>query len=325
MNFEAGMEKGKAVIVVTGPTATGKTALGVELCLHCGGEVISADSMQVYRGMDIGTAKVTLEETRGVPHHMIDVAEPDEHFSAARWADMAARCAEDIFSRGRVPVIVGGTGLYIDSLLSGRDFAASEGDGQLRCELSAEYDAIGGGAFREKLRAVDPQRAETLHPSDKKRLVRALEVYTLTGKTISQHDKETKALPPRWPSVRFALSFADRQRLYDRIDVRVDEMIERGLFNEVRSLLNGKKISQNATSMQAIGYKEAVEYINGGISAGDAAELIKRASRRYAKRQLTWLRRNTGLNWIQWRDRPDITQGVRIAEAALRESGFFNF
>ena len=306
----------KRVIVITGPTATGKTALGAALCLYMGGEVISADSMQVYRGMDVGTAKATREEMRGVPHHMLDVCPPEEDFSAARWVDLAAACAEDIFARGKVPVIVGGTGLYIDSLLSGRSFAAAPEDGALRAELSARYDALGGEAFREELRKIDPDRAERLHPADKKRLVRAMEVYRLTGKTISQHDEETKRVPPRWPSVRFALDFERRETLYGRIDRRVDEMLRRGLMEEVKGLLSAG-LSPCSTAMQAIGYKEAAAYLADRMSYDEAEEEIKRASRRYAKRQLTWLRRDAALHWIVWQEEPDIKRGLAFVERFL--------
>ena len=301
----------KKVIVITGPTATGKTALGAALCLAVGGEVISADSMQVYRGMDIGTAKVTREEMRGVPHHMLDVCPPGEDFSAARWVEMAAMCAGDIFARGNTPVIVGGTGLYIDSLLSGRSFAAAPEDGALRAGLSARYDALGGEGFWEELRRIDPDRAEKLHPADKKRLVRAMEVYRLTGKTISQHDEETKRLPPRWPSLRFALDFERRETLYARIDRRVDDMLRQGLMEEVKGLLRAG-LSPHSTAMQAIGYKEAAAYLAGRMSYDEAAEEIKRASRRYAKRQLTWLRRDEALHWIVWQEEPDIERGLRF-------------
>ncbi|MBQ9733146.1 MAG: tRNA (adenosine(37)-N6)-dimethylallyltransferase MiaA, partial [Clostridia bacterium] len=228
----------KRVIVITGPTATGKTALSVELALRLGGEVVSADSMQLYRRMDLGTAKVSPSETRGVPHHMVDVAEPEENFSVSRWVDMAAECCEDILARGKVPIITGGTGLYIDSLLSGRDFAAApDTDEALRQRLSEEYDSIGGEAFREKLREVDPERAEKLHAADKKRLTRAMEVYLLTGETITAHDERTRAIPPRYESLRLALTYENRDTLYERIDRRVDIMVEMGLFEEVNSLL----------------------------------------------------------------------------------------
>ena len=294
----------KRVLVITGPTATGKSALGIECAKRLGGEIISADSMQVYRGMDIGTAKVPEDGRQGVPHHLIDVASPDEDWSAARWVDAAAERAEDIFSRDLVPIIVGGTNLYIDSLLSGRDFAARE-DETVRARLNAEYDALGGEAFRARLRAVDPARAEILHPADRKRLVRAQEVWELTGETLTAHDARTKALPPRWDSLRIALNWADRADLYARIDARVDEMIDDGLFDEVEMLLV-RGLSPDCTAMQAIGYKEVAAYFGGRVTAGDAIDAIKQSSRRYAKRQLTWLRRDAGVHWIVWDGTPDI-------------------
>ena len=298
------------VIVITGPTATGKTALGVRLCLAIGGEVVSADSMQVYRGMDIGTAKATAEEMRGVRHHMLDVCEPYEAFSVSRWTEMAARCVENIFARGKTPVIVGGTGLYIDSLLSGRDFAAAPEDRAVREELYAQYDRLGGEGFRAFVAEFDPQRAALLAPEDRRRLVRAAEVYRLTGETITRHDERTRALPPRWPSRRYALSFHERERLYERIDSRVDQMRALGLTDEVRRILSGGSFSADSTAMQAIGYKEVVSYLNGDITEDEAYDSIKRSSRRYAKRQLTWLRRDAGLRWLLWDGEPDIFRAL---------------
>ena len=308
------MNNRKKVLVITGPTATGKTALSVLLAKRLDGEIISADSMQVYRGMDVGTAKVTPAEMRGVPHHLIDVAAPSENYSVARWVDAAAAAAEDIFSRGKLPMIVGGTNLYIDSLLSGRDFAENGGDSALRDALSAEYDRIGGEAFREMLREVDPDRAAILHPSDKKRLVRALEIYRLTGETITAHDERTKALPKRWDSLRVALNFADRAALYERIDRRVDEMLAAGLFDEVRRLLDAG-LSPDSTAMQAIGYKEVVGYFSGEGTAEAAADAIRQNSRRYAKRQLTWLRRDPELLWILWQGTPDLSAAAETVLA----------
>lgn len=294
------------IVVITGPTATGKTALGVELSLRLDGEVISADSMQIYRGMDIGTAKPTAAELRAVPHHMLSVADPGESWSVARWAEMAAAVAEEIYARGKTPLVVGGTGQYIDALLAGTDFAAAPGDGALRRRLSAEYDGIGGAAFRERLAAADPARAEKLAPGDKKRLVRAMEVWLLTGETITAHDERTRALPPRYASVRYALTYRDREALYRRIRARVDDMVSRGLFDEVAGLL-ASGLAADSTAMQAIGYKECAAALRGECSREEAVEAVKLASCRYAKRQLTWLRRDTSLRWICREDAPDLS------------------
>ena len=280
------------IIVITGPTATGKTRLSVELAKEFNGEIISADSMQLYRRMDIGTAKVTDEEKCGIPHHMIDVAEPDEAYSVARYVQEADACISDILARGKVPIIAGGTNLYIDSLIAGRDFAENESDNSLRDQLLAEYDLVGGEKMLETLRGFDPDRAEKLHPADKRRIVRAIEVYRLTGKTITEHDEETKRIPPKYDAAMIALDYEDRAELYARIDMRVDEMVDAGLFDEVKSLLDAG-LSAKSTAMQAIGYKEIVSCLKGEISSAEASELIKQSSRRYAKRQLTWFGRRT--------------------------------
>lgn len=308
------------VLVVTGPTATGKTALGVELALALGGEVVSADSMQLYRRMDIGTAKPTKEEMRGVPHHMIDVADPGESYSAARFCRDAARCTDDIISRGRLPIIVGGTGLYIDSLVSGRDFADEPGDTGLREKLSGEYDAVGGEAMLSRLRSFDPDRAAKLHPGDRRRIVRAIEVYELTGETITAHDERTKAMPPRYDAVKLALSFRDRRKLYDRIDRRVDLMMESGLVREVQSLLDSG-IGPDTTAMQAIGYKEIAQALRGEITMEQAVDTVKRESRRYAKRQLTWLRRDKTVFWLEWENEPGLDFARRHSTDFLSAHG----
>ena len=292
------------LLAITGPTATGKTALGVEAALAFGGEVVSADSMQIYRGMDIGTAKPTREEMRGVRHHLLDVADPREDFSAARYVELASAAVEDIRSRGRLPIVVGGTGLYIDGLLRGTEYAAPA-DPALRAELEAEYDRVGGDAFREKLRAVDPARAERLHPGDKKRLVRAMEIYLLTGETITAHDERSKAAKPRYSAMKLALDFREREKLYARIDRRAAEMFDRGLVDEVRGLLDAG-VPLDGTAMQAIGYKEVAAHLRGERSLEEAIELVQRRSRQYAKRQLTWLRRDDTVLWLRWENEPDI-------------------
>ena len=308
------------IIVITGPTATGKTRLSVELAKEFNGEIVSADSMQLYRRMDIGTAKVTEDEKCGVPHHMIDIAEPDESYSVARYVQEADACISDVLSRGKVPVIAGGTNLYIDSLIAGRDFAENESDNALRDELLAEYDRIGGEKMLETLRSFDPDRAAKLHPADKRRIVRAIEVFRLTGKTITQHDEETKRIPPKYDAAMIALDYEDRAELYARIDSRVDEMVSQGLFEEVKSLLD-TGLSDSCTAMQAIGYKEPAAYFRGELGMDEAVALIKQESRRYAKRQLTWLRRNERLFWIRWSSSPDFSAARRLSTEYLHSFG----
>ena len=304
------------IIVVCGPTATGKTRLGIELAEQLNGEIVSADSMQIYRRMDIGTAKATAAERARCPHHMIDVAEPWEDYSVSRYVQEAGKICDRLLAAGKTPILVGGTGLYIDSLLSGRDFAGRDtGDESLRAALSAEYNARGGEAMLETLRAFDPARAAKLHPADRRRIVRAIEIYRLTGKTITAHDAETRARPPRYRAFTAALSYLDRADLYARIDSRVDAMVAEGLFDEVESLLRDG-LSADCTAMQAIGYKEAALAINGELSRADATELIKLNSRRYAKRQLTWFGRNPAAHWIRWDHRPDF-DGAREEILAL--------
>lgn len=284
------------ILVVTGPTATGKTALSVELAKKLGGEIVSADSMQIYRGMDIGTAKVTKAEMQNIPHHMIDIADPSEDYSVSRYVEEADAAVRGILSRGRLPIVAGGTNLYIDSLIAGLDFAEKAEDAALRESLNKQYDDIGGEAMLEHLRGFDLERAAKLHPADKRRIVRAVEIYILTGETITRHDEETKKRPKRYDAVKIALTFADRAVLYDRINARVDKMVSDGLFDEVKGLLDSG-LSPACTSMQAIGYKEPAAYFRGEMSKDAAIELIKLSSRRYAKRQLTWLRRDTTVLW----------------------------
>ena len=308
------------LVVITGPTASGKTALGVALARRFGGEVVSADSMQIYRGMDIGTAKPTPEEMQGVPHHMIDIADPTENYSVSRYAKEAAACVDDILARGKLPIVVGGTGLYIDSLIAGRTFADGTADTALRQELSERYDEIGGEGLLGELRKVDPERAAKLHPADKKRIVRAMEVYILTGRTITQHDAETRAVPPRYDAAKIALDFAVRQDLYDRIDRRVDIMVQQGLFDEVRALL-AAGVPADCTAMQAIGYKEAVAAVQGKAAPQDAVAAIQLASRRYAKRQLTWLRRDQDLFWLRHEKTPDMDRACRLSTQFLSGRG----
>ena len=306
------------IICIAGPTASGKTALAVELAKLVDGEVISCDSMQIYRGMDIGTAKPTKEEMQGIPHHMLDVCDPDEDFSVSRYCELADPILQDILARGKTAIIAGGTGLYMDALIRGNDFAPCPATG-MREKLEAQADEIGMEAMLEQLRAIDPEAAARLHVADRKRVIRALEVYYETGETITAHNLRTQAIPPKYTPVWFALEDEDRQDLYDRIDRRVDIMLEMGLMDEIRSLL-ASGIPEKATSMQAIGYKEFVDALHGRCSVDDAAALVKQSSRRYAKRQLTWFRRNSAIHWLRRQKGQQAAEIVAAARQILAES-----
>ncbi len=306
----------RKVVVITGPTATGKTELGVRLAKLLGGEVVSADSMQVYRYMDVGTAKPTKAEMGGVPHYMIDVVSPFESYSVSRYVEEAAAACDDILRRGRTPFIVGGTGLYIESLISGRDFEGRPEDGRLREELAARYDELGGEKLLEELAAADPERAKKLHPNDKKRIVRALEIAKCGG-SISEHDLETKKRPPRYDAKTIVLGFADRADLYDRIDRRVDRMMERGLAEEVERLLR-MGLTPRHTAMQAIGYKEICAALTGESPLDEAVETVKRESRRYAKRQISWCKRYDSALHLNFEKEPDFEKAVFLSTNFLK-------
>jgi len=282
------------IICIAGPTASGKTALAVELAKELNGEVVSCDSMYVYRRMNIGTAKPTAEEMQGIVHHMIDVAEPEEDFSVSKYCCMAAPIVDDIVARGKTAIIAGGTGLYMDSLIKGNDFAPFPATG-VRERLEAKAEAVGFDAMLAELRRVDPESAD--RQKDLRRIVRALEVYYETGITITEHNRRTQAIPPRYQPLWIGLDFADRAELYRRIDLRVGIMLEMGLEAEIRSLLTSG-ISPHCTAMQAIGYKEFVAALEGHSTIEEAAEEVRKASRHYAKRQLTWFRRNPNIHWL---------------------------
>ena len=305
-----------SIICIAGPTASGKTALAVELAKELHGEVVSCDSMQVYRRMNIGTAKPTPEEMQGIPHHMLDVAEPWEDFSVSRYCEMAAPIVEDILSRGKTAIIAGGTGLYMDSLIRGNAFAPFPSTG-VRERLEAQADAEGMEAMLAWLSSVDPDCAARLHLSDRKRILRALEVYLETGETITAHNKRTQAIPPRFRPLWLGLDFTDRGELYRRIDLRVEEMLRQGLLEEIRELLAGG-IPPKCTAMQAIGYKEFVEAVQGSLPVEQAVEEVKKSSRHYAKRQLTWFRRNKALHWLT--RGPDSPEILEAARQILREN-----
>lgn len=284
------------MVCIVGPTASGKTRLSVALAEVMDAEIVSFDSMQIYRGMDIGTAKPTPEEMHGIPHHMIGMLDPCEAYSVSRYVQEADGCVQDILARGKPVVLVGGTGLYIDSLIAGRQFAPYPETGR-REELMQLAACEGIEAVLEQLRRVDPEAAARLHPSNQKRIIRAMEVYLETGKTITEHDRESRAVPPKYQPFWLGLNYIDRAVLYERINRRVDNMMEAGLLDEVQGLLDAG-IPETATSMQAIGYKELVGALRGENSLQSAVEEIKQASRRYAKRQMTWFRRNEAVHWM---------------------------
>ena len=308
------------ILVITGPTASGKTWLAVELAKRYDGEVVSADSMQIYRRMDIGTAKPTFAEMQGVPHHMIDVADPEEDFSVARYVDMASAAVEVVLSRGRLPILAGGTGLYIDSLLSGRTFAAFDGTSPLRAELEERFRTQGGQALLDELAQADPESAARLHPNDAKRIVRALEVWLSTGKTITQHNAETRALPPRYRALTLNLDFKRREDMWERIDRRVDRMMADGLVEEVRALLDSG-VPERCTAMQAIGYKELAAAFRTGGDMDAAAATVKLRSRQYAKRQRTWFRRNGEAKLLLWGAEPNFAGVLHRSTTYLEEFG----
>ena len=284
------------IVCIAGPTASGKTALAVALAKEINGEVVSCDSMQVYKGMDIGTAKPTVEEMEGIPHHMLSVAEPDEDFSVSRYCEMAAPIVDDIVARGKVAIIAGGTGLYMDSLIRGNAFAPFPSTG-VREKLEAQADAEGMEAMLRWLESIDPEAAARLHLSDRKRIIRALEVYLETGETITAHNRKTQAIPPRYTPLWLGLDFAQRSDLYHRIDLRVGLMLQMGLIEEIRALLDAG-IPEKTTAMQAIGYKEFIAALEGKCTIEEAADQVRQSSRRYAKRQLTWFRRNPAIHWL---------------------------
>lgn len=305
----------KDIFCIVGPTATGKTALSVAMAQKYDAEIVSCDSMQLYRGMDIGTAKPTKAEMGGIVHHMMDVLDPWESYSVSRYVEDADACVQDILRRGKRVIIVGGTGLYVDSLIAGRQFAPFPETGR-REELTKIAETQGIDILMEQLRQVDPEAAAKIHPSNRKRVIRALEIYLETGKTMTQHDLETKQQPNKYDPCWIGLDYVNRETLYRRIDLRVEQMVAQGLIEEVRTLLDAG-ISVSSTAMQAIGYKELAAYLGGTGELDAAIAAIKQGSRRYAKRQRTWFRRNAAIRWLDLPDAPFDTfaAACRIAEA----------
>ncbi len=291
------MTEKKNLVILTGPTAVGKTKLSIELAKRIGGEIISADSMQVYKYMDIGSAKIMPNEMEGVPHHLIDVLEPTEDFDVYRFQQMAKEKMKEIYERGHIPVIVGGTGFYIQALLYDIDFAQSEEDTKLRSELEKIAAQEGAHKVHEMLREVDPQAAEEIHENNVKRVIRAIEYFRQTGEKISEHNKEQREKASPYNFCYFVLN-DDRKKLYERIEQRVDLMLEAGLVAEIEKLL-GMGCKRESTAMQGLGYKEIIDYLQGEHDLERAVYLIKRDTRHFAKRQITWFKREKDVVWVQ--------------------------
>ena len=307
----------KNIICIAGPTASGKTSLAVELAKFTDGEVVSCDSMQIYKRMTIGTAKPVPEEMEGIVHHMIDVAEPDEAFSVSRYCEMATPILEDILARGKTAIIAGGTGLYMDSLIRGNDFAPFPATGQ-RERLEARLAAEGVEPLIRELSQIDPEALERSQ-GNPRRIIRALEVFYETGETITAHNLRTQAVPPRYAPFWIGLDFEDRAELYRRIDLRVSIMLQQGLVQEIKDLL-ASGIPADCTAMQAIGYKEFVDALAGKSSIEEAADQVRQSSRRYAKRQLTWFRRNKEMHWLVRKTGESGEEILNRARQLLRET-----
>lgn len=304
-----------SVLAVVGPTASGKTALSVELAKRTDGEIVSADSMQIYKGMDIASAKPTKEEMCGIPHHMMDFLSPETPYSVAQYTEAAAQRIREIAARGKLPILVGGTGLYVDSLLSHTQFIEAPTDMTLRAALDAQFEAVGGEEMLKRLAEFDPESAARLHPNNKKRILRAFEIYRLTGQTLSEALAQSHAVPSPFAPVYIGIAFRERAVLYDRINRRVDSMLERGLLEEARAFYKGSP----ETAAQAIGYKELKPFLDGDLPFADAVENLKRATRNYAKRQITWFKRNGRIHWLYADEcTPEqlLTQALEIANEA---------
>lgn len=281
------------VIAVVGPTASGKTALGIALAKAFNGEIVSADSMQIYKGMDIATAMPTAAERAAAVHHLVDFLPPEHRFSVAEYVELAGKTIQELAQRGKTPIVVGGTGLYIDSLLGGIRFAEEAGDAKLRAALTAQYDSLGGQALLQQLRLIDPDSADRLHPNDKRRIVRALEIAQLYGKSKTALDAASRTQESPYAVTWLGLDYPDRAVLYDRIERRVDAMVQQGLLEEAAAAARA-----DTTAAQAIGHKELFAYFDGEATLEQALEKLKRETRRYAKRQQTWFRRNAAIHWI---------------------------
>ncbi|MBP1754093.1 MAG: miaA [Firmicutes bacterium] len=286
----------RPLIILTGPTSVGKTAISIALAKAVGGEIISADSMQVYRSMNIGTAKITPEQMQGVPHHLIDVLNPEEEFNVVRFQQMAKEAMEQIYTRNKLPILVGGTGFYIQAVLNDIDFTENEADTTYRAELEQLLAEHGGEYLHEQLAKIDPESATAIHPNNSKKVIRALEYAKLTGSKISEHNVEQRQKESPYQSCYFVLN-KERSKLYENINYRVDQMLQEGLENEVLSLKQ-KGYTRELVSMQGLGYKELLAYLDGETSLEEAIEILKRDTRHFAKRQLTWFKREKEVIWV---------------------------
>ncbi len=315
MMCEVNSEQKKApLVILTGPTAVGKTALSIKLAQKINGEIVSADSMQVYRGMDIGTAKITESEMQGIRHHLIDIIEPDEEFNVVRFKEAAKKACDDIIKRGKVPVLTGGTGFYIQALLYNVDFSYEEDDGTRKKLEDLAKSEEGRDMLYDILKEKDPESAELIHKNNTKRIIRALEFYHSTGRKISSHNKDERQKEPYYNAAYFVLN-TDRQVLYERIDRRVDKMLSEGLLDEVKALKNAG-MTRDMVSMQGLGYKEILSYLDGEISYDEAVRILKRDTRHFAKRQLTWFRREREVLMI---DKENFKSDDEILDYMLNE------
>ncbi len=313
------------ILAIVGPTGGGKSALALALAEELGGEIVSCDSMQIYRRMDVGTAKPTKEEQARVPHHLIDVVEPDEDFSCADYVERAVAAIEDCAARGRIPILCGGTGLYLDALLRKNDFETMSADESIRRELEAFAEKNGTRALWEELLQVDPESAEATHPNNVKRVIRALEIYRLSGERKSELDRRSREGGFRYDACVIGLRYEERELLYRRIDRRVEQMLEMGLLAETEALASEGVFLKNRTAAQAIGYKELLPYLRGEISLDEAVETLKTATRRYAKRQGTWFSSKEYVRWIDMTENgreKTFEEIVNNARELFQKSGF---
>lgn len=300
------------LVAVAGPTASGKTALGIALSKHFGGEIVSADSMQIYKGMTIAAAVPTEEERKTSPHHLIEFLEPSVKFSVADYVEIARKTILEIANRNKLPILVGGTGLYINSLVDGIEFTKEKPSEELRKKLEEEFQEKGGEEMLKKLSVFDPQTANRLNASDKRRILRAIEIFEATGITLTRQNELSKVKGSNYNTVMLGITFRDREKLYERINLRVDKMLDEGLLDEARQASN-----KGVTAAQAIGHKEFIPYFKGEVSLEEAVEKLKRETRRYAKRQLTWFRRDTRINWLYADEEDVVKKAIEIVERKI--------